>query len=227
MKTQTLRTKLGELRDSLSDRLGIAKKRVLASPRKRASPGRRVTFGAVKVTEFERLLCGGGGVPDGDVVSLGQRARPGVLANPRSHSSTRAHTYAAALHMPPMRAEPTLTATASRSRCSRAHAGLGAEVRSYETVPRDRPRNADKDTYCMRGCLDVSKRAELLCEWMRKKEYLVLLRYASRAREGTRARPCAPQPAVRRPSAHPLPARAPHLTFVARLCPPPRPAARL
>lgn len=49
-------------------------------------------------------------------------------------------------------------------------------MRSYETVARDRPRSADKDTYCMRGCLDVRRRAELLCKWMRKKEYLALLR---------------------------------------------------
>ncbi|KAG8464923.1 hypothetical protein KFE25_012286 [Diacronema lutheri] len=114
--------RLGELRDTLSDRLGIAKKRT--SPRKGRATPRKVTFGAVKVTEFERLLCGGGGVPDGDVVSL----------------------------------------------------GLGREVRSYETAPRDRPRTADKDTYCVRGCLDVRKRAQLLCEWMRKRDYLTQLR---------------------------------------------------
>ncbi|KAJ1622725.1 hypothetical protein T492DRAFT_1060313 [Pavlovales sp. CCMP2436] len=119
MKTQNLRDKLGELRNSISASLGIAKK-----PGKNKGVQRKVSFGPCKVTEFERLLCGGGGVPDGDVVSL----------------------------------------------------GLGRPVRTYEMTPRDRSRTADKDTYCMRGCLDARKRAELLCEWMRKKEYLVLLR---------------------------------------------------
>lgn len=65
-----LSMKLSQLRDSLSDRLGIVKK-VRTSPRKGTST-RKVHFGPVKVTEFERLLCGGGGVPDGDVVSLGK-----------------------------------------------------------------------------------------------------------------------------------------------------------
>jgi len=68
MKGDTLRKKLGELRDSISDRFGIAKATKTA-PGKKSKRG--VHFGPVVVTEFERLLCGGGGVPDGDVVSLG------------------------------------------------------------------------------------------------------------------------------------------------------------
>lgn len=70
MKTQTLRKKLVDLRDSLTDRLGITKKK----PGARKDKARKVGFGAVKVVEFERLLCGGGGVPDADSVSLGARA---------------------------------------------------------------------------------------------------------------------------------------------------------
>lgn len=67
MKPGGIRQRLGEWRDNLSDRFGISKRR--KAPK---DPNRRcVRFGPVTVTEFERLLCGGGGVPDGDAVSLG------------------------------------------------------------------------------------------------------------------------------------------------------------